>query len=148
MKTNSIKTILILISALLNPLWVTGQNFPGGGYQGGEYGSGGLENISGIPVPLNHLTTSSLTSFPNPFTARSTVRFSIVSAGKTEISVYDMHNRQVKILFSATNLPPGGYTVTWDGSDNRGNPVAKGLYYYKMTKSNKVITTKILYTGN
>lgn len=148
MKTIALKIIIVPVLLLWNPTMVSGQSFPGGGYQGGKYGSGGIENISGIPNLSSDLADSDLTAFPNPFATQSTVRFSVILSGKVEIAVFDINNRRVKTLISPVYLPPGNYSVIWDGTGNRGNPVAKGVYYYRMIKSNRITTKKILFTGN
>ena len=140
--------MVILISTVLNPFCAMGQHFPGGGYQGGKYGHGGIENISGIPDVTYEAGGNCLTAHPNPFSKLSTILFTASVPGNIEIYVFDINNRRIKTLISPSNMPPGTYTVTWDGTDDRGNRVAPGVYLYKMTKSKTTITKKILFTGN
>jgi flagellar hook assembly protein FlgD len=48
------------------------------------------------------------------------------------MAVYDATGRRVRTLLDE-DQPAGARDVTWNGQDDRGNPVASGVYFYKMT---------------
>ncbi|MCX6224190.1 MAG: T9SS type A sorting domain-containing protein [Bacteroidia bacterium] len=146
MKAIMIQVITAAIVLLLNPGILPGQNFEGGGYQGGTYGSGGIENFSGIPDPAaNFLNNFSV--FPNPIDGRSTIKFVLAAPAKTELSVFDINNRKVKVIVKPADLPPGDYIMSWDGSDDNGNLLANGLYFCRMTQGSKILWKKIVLIG-
>jgi len=145
MKTMTFRRMIILIPFLINILLVSGQTFPGGGYQGGGFGSGGKENISGIENPYNYLTDITFNVYPNPFNGQSFIQFVLMSPAKVELTVFDINNRKVKVLIGPANLPPGKYSLTWDGTDNNGSLMAKGVYYYRMSQGSKIISKKIIF---
>ena len=147
MKTMAFRKMIVLIPFLFSTLMVSGQTFPGGGYQGGGYGSGGKENISGIENPYNYLTDITFNAYPNPFYSQSVIQFVLTSPAKVELIVFDINNRKVKVLISPADYPPGNYTRTWDGSDDNGSLLAKGIYYYKMTQGDKIISRIVIFSG-
>jgi hypothetical protein len=40
--------------------------------------------------------------------------------------------------------PKNIYSVTWDGTDNKGAPVASGIYFYKLVAGSFTQTKKML----
>jgi len=54
-----------------------------------------------------------------------------------------VNGRLVKELVSASQ-PAGRYDVVWDGHDNRGEPVASGVYFYRLVAGQFVQTRKMV----
>lgn len=146
MKTTIVQLITISFLFLSFPVMMPGQNFEGGGYQGGAYGSGGVESISGMPDPAV-APPDAIAIFPNPVNGQSTIQFTLSSSGKAEISVFDITNRQVRMVISAADMPPGEYSVNWNGSDDKGIPLAGGLYFCRMVQGSKIFWKKLILTG-
>ena len=71
-------------------------------------------------------------SVPNPFTTTTTIAFTLASAGRADIVVFDLAGRTVKHLFGG-ELPAGNQTVIWDGTDDRGSKVSSGVFFYRLT---------------
>jgi hypothetical protein len=69
-------------------------------------------------------------NYPNPFRARTTIRFSTKAKGKVEILIFDAAGRMVKMLNKLTG--PGEGSIVWDGTDGRGHSVASGIYFYRI----------------
>jgi len=38
----------------------------------------------------------------------------------------------------------GKHSITWDGKDDNGNKIAKGIYYYRFKSGKKLFTRKII----
>ncbi|OQY26931.1 MAG: hypothetical protein B6244_12185 [Candidatus Cloacimonetes bacterium 4572_55] len=71
-------------------------------------------------------------NYPNPFTFSTTIGFSTSSGmEKTEISIYNLTGQKVKTLVHKV-LPAGSHSVTWDGNNDNGVPVASGIYLTKI----------------
>jgi len=58
----------------------------------------------------------------------ATVRFSLAKADRVEIKVYDVTGRLVKSLADKT-FGEGPQTVTWDGTNDQGRTVSRGVYF-------------------
>lgn len=68
---------------------------------------------------------------PNPFNPMTTVRFSLGRASFTSLRIFDVSGRLVRTLV-AGDLPAGAHEVTWWGDDERGRPVASGVYLCRL----------------
>jgi hypothetical protein len=68
---------------------------------------------------------------PNPFTARTTIQFSLPGCEQVHLGVYDVRGRLVRTLKSG--LAEGGlHSACWDGKDSRGRMAASGVYFYRL----------------
>ncbi|RMI14695.1 MAG: T9SS C-terminal target domain-containing protein [Calditrichaeota bacterium] len=75
-------------------------------------------------------------NYPNPFNPTTNFRFQIAEFGFVELRIYDLMGRAVRTLIQE-KLPPGRYEVQWDGTDEAGNPVAGGVYLYRLKAGNR-----------
>ena len=60
----------------------------------------------------------------------SSVRFGVAKAGRVQISIYDVSGRKIKNVADRV-FPAGEHTLTWDGTDDSGNKVARGVYFVR-----------------
>jgi flagellar hook assembly protein FlgD len=60
----------------------------------------------------------------------STVRLGIPAPGRVQIGVYDVTGRKVRLLADRI-FPAGEHALTWDGTDDAGRRVARGVYFVK-----------------
>jgi len=83
---------------------------------------------------------------PNPFSGSTTFAFRVDSdASVTEISVFDVAGRQVRKLVSGVQAA-GIHTVTWDGRNDQGAQVQRGVYFVRtMINGRKEATNRVLY---
>ena len=71
-------------------------------------------------------------SYPNPFNPRTMIEYGVSEPGvHVRILVYDISGRVVKVLVNRPETP-GRFRVTWDGKNERGDPVASGVYFYEV----------------
>jgi flagellar hook assembly protein FlgD len=73
-------------------------------------------------------------AYPNPF--KKSTRFMWGSTGRADvvIKIYTQSGKLIKVLKSRDvmgSTAPGADCV-WDGCDEAGNPVGRGVYFYKM----------------
>lgn len=81
-------------------------------------------------------------NFPNPFNPSTNIRFEVPNAANVDIDIYTSTGKFVKHLVNQ-NVGPGAYQVCWDGTNNEGNPVASGVYLYRMNAGNFTDTHKM-----
>jgi len=84
-----------------------------------------------------------LTAEPNPFSQGTLVALSLPSAGRVEVSIYDVTGRRVVGLASRA-LEAGTHTLWWDGRDEAGRPVAGGVYFCRAEAEGWRRTTKLM----
>ena len=83
-----------------------------------------------------------LSPFPNPWRPGGTCRFALAAPGAARMVLYDARGRSVRTLL-ATHLPAGERQVSWDGRDDRGRPVAAGVYLVQLETSAGASTHKL-----
>jgi len=83
-----------------------------------------------------------LKNYPNPFNATTNIQYSVKTAGNTTLKIYSSNGNLVRTLV-ADNLQPANYSITWDGKNESGNPVATGLYICQLNNVNFVSAMKI-----
>jgi len=60
----------------------------------------------------------------------SYVRFSVAKAGRVQVSIFDVTGRKVRNLADRV-FPAGEHSIQWDGSDDSGSKVARGVYFVR-----------------
>ncbi len=79
--------------------------------------------------------TLSVQNAPNPFSPAAGVTeisFAVADpGGRVSIAVYDVAGHLVRELLDAT-MPSGVHTVSWDGTDSKGQVVSSGVYFYRV----------------
>lgn len=83
-------------------------------------------------------------NYPNPFNPATTIPFTLGKASEVELAVYDLQGRLVKTLLHQT-LPVGRHSVSWDGTDERGQPVASGRYVYRLSSDGQARSMIMVY---
>ncbi len=82
-------------------------------------------------------------NYPNPFNPATTIRFQLPTNRLVTLKIYDITGRLVKTLLRES-LPAGYYTVAWDGSGERDEAVAGGVYLYRLAAGDYIKTRKML----
>lgn len=71
-----------------------------------------------------------LASFPNPFRGGTSVLVRLPAAGAVSVTIHDVRGRLVRTLH-AGRTTAGEHRFLWDGSGDRGEPLAAGRYYLR-----------------
>jgi hypothetical protein len=82
-------------------------------------------------------------SYPNPFRMCARIAFDIPEKTMCEIEIFDVSGRRVKTLKNHV-LSPGHYSVEWKGRNQNGEPVASGVYFYRLKTGSYTKMRKIL----
>lgn len=89
------------------------------------YSISGVEMVSTSPFG-NRASVRNV--FPNPFNPRTTIEFSVPTAGPVAVRIFDIHGREVTTVVRTT-MSPGVYRAHWDGKDRSGGDAASGVYF-------------------
>jgi len=93
---------------------------------------------SGKPEEGGDLTASYLTAYPNPFSATTTIAFSVPKDGRAVIKVFDALGKQVGVLFDGMAKSGELHKVEFDGAK-----YAEGMYFYSITSDEMNQTKKL-----
>ncbi len=90
------------------------------------------------------LTLALEQNVPNPFNPTTRIAYHVPS-GVAEIGlrVHDVTGRLVRTLVEGA-VEPGRHAVAWDGRDERGAPVASGVYFVRLSAGERSSAKKIL----
>ena len=99
------------------------------------------QNNQGIPlVPLGF---SLQQNYPNPFNPKTHITYQLSEACQVRLDVYNPVGQKVRTLVNQIQ-DTGIHTVVWDGRDDRGLPVASGVYLYRIEAGNFSRTRKMV----
>ena len=70
-------------------------------------------------------------NYPNPFNPTTIIPYSIDKTMDVKISVFNLLGQNIKTLFSGVQLQ-GLYRIQWDGTDDSGNAVPSGIYFFRL----------------
>lgn len=100
----------------------------------------------GAPVAVEEETpeTFSVTgAYPNPFNPVTTIGYSLPETSRVTLTVYDTLGRQVRTI-DCGSINAGSHTVTWNGRDDAGRPVASGSYIYRLDAGAYISSGKMM----
>jgi flagellar hook assembly protein FlgD len=108
-----------------------------------------LTNLSDTPTSASETprATASLgQNHPNPFNPSTTIGYTLpANAGRVTLRVYDVAGRVVRALVDAEQ-GSGAQSASWNGRDDRGNAVASGVYFYRLTANGVDLSRKMVVT--
>ena len=82
-------------------------------------------------------------NYPNPFNPVTTIQYSLPERSPVRIEVYNVLGQVVRTLVDGERSA-GSYTITWNGEDASGAPVATGVYFYRFQAGEHVEKKKML----
>jgi len=80
---------------------------------------------------------------PNPFNPTTTIEYVLATGGQVSLRVYDVKGRLVRTLVDGQK-GVGAHAEVWNGRNNRGEPVASGVYFYRLRTGQTVFTKKAI----
>jgi len=82
-------------------------------------------------------------NYPNPFNPSTTIQYSLPRATIVSLRIFNLFGQEVKTLIH-TKQGAGLKSVVWDGTNNAGQPVASGIYVYRLKTSETRISKKLI----
>lgn len=82
--------------------------------------------------PTDGANLSGLKAYPNPLNPKADISFELKTRSRVQLRVYDVAGKLVRTLVAGDVMNPGTCTVSWNGKDDRGSPVASGTYIYRL----------------
>jgi hypothetical protein len=77
-------------------------------------------------------------NYPNPFNPSTRINYSIPTASKVVIKIYDVTGKEIATLVNSEKAA-GTYTVSFNAKQ-----LASGVYYYRLTANNYTATKKFI----
>ncbi|UCG42988.1 MAG: carboxypeptidase regulatory-like domain-containing protein, partial [candidate division WOR-3 bacterium] len=92
-----------------------------------------LYPLTGVqePNPARVETRNLIAVGPNPCPGPAQVRWQVSRPSRGSVSIVDNTGRTVRMLASGL-MAPGAHTATWDGCDQTGEQVSRGIYFVRV----------------
>ncbi|NNF07904.1 MAG: choice-of-anchor B family protein, partial [Candidatus Eisenbacteria bacterium] len=103
------------------------------------FDSGGTLGIPGGGIARLRLLPAS----PNPFMAKTAIRFETPVRQKIKAEIFDLRGRKIKTLIDDV-VQEGSYQIPWNARTDTGLPVASGVYFLNVTTESSVQSQKIV----
>lgn len=97
---------------------------------------GFAEKSNENPVVKNNLITTGV--FPNPFTAQTTIQYSVPSQQFVNLTVYNVYGKPVKVLVNEQKAA-GNYSIMFNGEK-----LTPGTYMYKLNIGNNTVSKTLV----
>jgi hypothetical protein len=85
-------------------------------------------------------------NYPNPVSGGNSgtrIAFQLPSSGRVHLDIYDIGGRRVRSLVNA-NLDAGARSAFWDGRNDAGQPVASGVYLYRLEMAGRMLSKRLV----
>ena len=92
-------------------------------------------------IPDNFIV---MQNFPNPFNPSTTIKYDIYKNSPVQITVYDIMGNSVKNLFNGYQVS-GLKSINWDATNNTGDIVSSGMYFYKVQVGESYEIKRMMY---
>ena len=101
------------------------------------------ENLSSSVemLPFNYSVGQ---NFPNPFNPITEIKYELPNDEFVDLIIYDLMGRNVKKLISKYHSA-GTYSIEWNGTNNVGELVSAGMYFYTFKTNNFSQTRKMMF---
>jgi hypothetical protein len=107
-------------------------------------------NAIGIPVKgLSPILPTDFTlnqNYPNPFNPETTIEFAVGSGSankQVRLVIYNLIGEKIATIIDEP-LAAGKYTYKWRGTNQDGESVASGVYFYRLTVGDQSQTKKMV----
>ena len=97
----------------------------------GNYGLNSLDNPVSVLIQTRPEAFALRNNFPNPFNPETTLKYDMPEAGEVKLVVYNMLGQAVRTLVNERQTA-GRYTVGWDATNEHGQSMSSGIYFYRV----------------
>jgi hypothetical protein len=101
----------------------------------------GVEDFSTSSKPTSFSLSQ---NYPNPFNPTTNISFNLPATQKISVVVFDILGRKVSTLVNNERFNAGTNMVTWDGTNEKGNLVSSGVYFYQVSSNDFKATKKMV----
>jgi hypothetical protein len=96
--------------------------------------------VVSIRIPV--AKTTLYQNYPNPFNPSTTISFYLAKPEHVVLTIYDVQGKRIRQLMD-TKRDFGHVDLSWDGTNDHGDPVGSGIYFYRLKTGKKIMTKKL-----
>jgi hypothetical protein len=104
--------------------------------------------LTGVEEPTfgANLALRPLAVHPNPFRGSASINWQLAAEARVDLKVVDAAGRVVRTLVTGTR-PAGNHTTLWDGADDSGRKLGRGIYFIRLTTPARTSNVKTILTN-
>jgi hypothetical protein len=102
--------------------------------------TGVADRPSGTPESWHEMMVQ---TYPSPFAGSVTIGIQHQIACWGSVKVYNMAGQLLSVLEEGL-FPGGQHSVTWEGRDGEGRPVASGIYFCQVQTAHCLATRRLI----
>ena len=70
-------------------------------------------------------------NYPNPFNPSTTIKYQLPDAADVRLEIYNVVGQSVRTLVDQQEAA-GRYELQWDATNNNGQSLSSGIYFYRI----------------
>jgi hypothetical protein len=122
-----------------------GTKIPWSEYRGNMHRTGFYGD--NITLPADETTVEFITvldqNYPNPFNPVTNINFSLKEDSSVTLEIFNIKGQKVSKLVD-DHLDAGHHRVVWEGRNDQNQPVASGIYFYRLQTQEKSLFRKMM----
>lgn len=83
-------------------------------------------------------------NYPNPFNPNTIIGYQLSIRSHVTLKIYDAIGREIATLVDGIK-EAGYHQVSWDATNDKGEQVSSGIYFYRLEVDNTFVTKKAIY---
>ena len=97
----------------------------------GNYGLNQVASLGFTQVQTRPENFALGNNYPNPFNPETTLKYQLPEAADVKLEIYNVVGQVVRTLV-AEHQNAGRYVVQWDASNDNGQALSSGMYFYRL----------------
>uniref|UniRef100_A0A832HZT5 FlgD/Vpr Ig-like domain-containing protein n=1 Tax=Eiseniibacteriota bacterium TaxID=2212470 RepID=A0A832HZT5_UNCEI len=95
------------------------------------------------PPPAAPVGDALLAPRPNPARGGATLVFTLAAPGDADLALFAVDGRRVRTLWTGARAA-GVHAFAWDGADDRGAPLAPGIYHARLSAAGRIHVRRLV----
>lgn len=83
-------------------------------------------------------------NFPNPFNPTTTISFNLAADGQVTLAIFNILGQRIRTLIDRQASRAGSHSMDWDGTNDDGELVSAGVYFYMLQTANFIEVKKMI----
>jgi hypothetical protein len=107
----------------------------------GSYGVNTVALPAAVQIQTRPEAYTLANNYPNPFNPATTIKYALPEAALVKLEVYNVVGQVVRTLV-AQHQNAGRYVVQWDASNDHGQSLSSGIYFYRLQAGSQFLEVK------